>query len=267
MKRALPFVLILVVLFGIITVFVLRNRATSQAEVARLRNRVADRDALKVEPAATHETEEAEEDEEPTPPELTAEEILALAEARWETIDDYHCTTIAFTRNGDETKDQVLDNIFKKPALYRTVEIEGPNAGSTVTYNAEGVIHGQRGGLLAGLVLELEPDDERIRSLRGRRFFETAWGLEFEEAREAVASGGELVRLDDQELDGTMCYVIAVNSEPDQSGLTEQQFWIDRETHLLRRRLDFEGDTVVRDAKFINVELNVNPDESIFSQK
>lgn len=236
---------------------------TKQDEMAALRNREVSPPPV-VEPL---ESETAAVDEEEPDVELTADEILGLAEERWGTIDDYHCTTVVFLGRGEETDNKVLDVVFKKPNLYRNTVVEGDNQGAVATINPEGVIHGKQGGLLSMIVLTLEPEDERLTGLRGRRFFETAWGVEYQEVRDAVAGGWELTRLEDQELDGDPCYVVAATGESEDTDMTQRQIWIDQETHLPRRLYEFAGDDVVRDAKFINVELNTNPGKETFTLK
>ncbi len=239
--------------------YVMWAEIAKQKNLEALRNRQATPRPA-VEPL---ENEPAEEEE----VELTAEQILDLATQRWETIDDYHCTTVVFLRRGDETDEKVLDVVFKRPSLYRNTVIEGDNQGAVVTLNAEGVIHGKHGGALSLIVLTLESDDERLRGLRGRRFFETAWGIEIQELRDAVAAGWQLTRGSDEDLDGSPCYVVVGSGEAAESDMTNRQFWFDQQTHLLRRLIDSADDVLVRDAKFINVELNANPEGETFRLK
>ncbi len=272
MKRSVLLVIVLVLLVvGGATAFLMSNSAAQQRELEALRNRAVDPNDLIVEPDAG-EAGEADDtasssDETEAPPELTAEEIFELAASRWEEIQDYHLTADVFTRRGDETQHRVLDYVFKRPSLYRSTEIEGDQEGSTATYNAEGVIHGRRGGLLSAIILTLEPDDERIRNLRGQRFFDSSWGNEIQEARDEMAAGWELVRLDDEVYEGSPCYVIATNAHPEMSEVTRREYWIDKQAHIFVRRREFEGDVLVRDSKYTNIEINVDPDDSLFSLK
>jgi len=244
-----------------VVAYVVWSEMANRRDLEALRHRDATPPPV-VEPLAS-ESSAAEEEE----VELTAEEILDLATRRWEAIEDYRCTTVVFLRDGDETDEKVLDVVFKRPSLYRNTVIEGDNLGAVVILNSEGVIHGKHGGALSLLVLTLKPDDKRLQGLRGRRFFETAWGIEIQEIRDAIAEGWQLSRLPDEELDGSACYVIAVSGETAESDLTDRQLWIDQQTHLLRRLVDSGSDTLLRDAKFVNVELNVDPGDEMFRLK
>ncbi len=234
----------------------------NQEELAALRNREATPPPV-VEPLES----EAESPEEETPVELTAQDILDLAYERWDTIDNYHCTTVVFLRKGDETDNKVLDVYFKKPSLYRNTVIEGDNQGSVATINAEGVIQGKQGGVFSLIVLTLEPTDERLTGVRGRRFFETAWGLEYQELSDLVAAGWKLERLPDEEFEGSLCYVIEASTDTPETDMTHRQMWFDQETHLPRRFFELQGEEVLRDAKFINVELNIDPEPGTFQLK
>jgi len=245
-----------------VVAYVLWSEMAEQRNLTALRNRKATPPPA-VEPLGS-ESPAAEEEEEV---ELTAEQILDLASQRWETIEDYHCTTVVFLRNGDEEDNKVLDVVFKRPSLYRNTVIEGDNLGAVVTLNSEGVIHGKHGGALSLLVLTLKPDDDRLRGLRDRRFYETAWGIEIQEFRDATAEGWQLTRLPDEDLDDSPCYVVAISGEATDTDMTDRQLWIDQQTQLLRRLVDSAGEVLVRDAKFINVELNVDPAEETFRLK
>lgn len=242
--------------------YVYWSETNQQEELAALRNR-------KVAPPPVVEPLESEaaSSEEEAPVELTAQQILDLAYDRWDTIDNYHCTTVVFLRKGDETDNKILDVHFKKPSLYRNTVIEGDNQGSVATINAEGEIQGKQGGVFSLIVLTLEPTDERLRGVRGRRFFETAWGLEYQELSDLVASGWEFARLPDEEFEGSLCYVIEASTDAPETDMTHRQMWFDQQTHLPRRFFELEGDEVLRDAKFINVELNLDLEDETFQLK
>lgn len=267
MKRAWPLLVIAVLACAGIGGYVWWSESAGNRELEQLRERRVE-SLPTVQPVSgeSGDGETADGEEAEVKP-LTAAEILDFANAQWDNIEDYHCTTTVFCRAGEETEDKVLDVMFKRPALFRNTVIEGANEGSVVTYNSEGIIHGRRAGALSLIVLTLKPDDERIRSLRGRRFYEAAWGVEYDEIREKMADGWQLKRLDDGDLDGMLCYVIAGEGTSDGTPLTKSEMWIEQATHLLRRRIDYEGDTLVRDARFTQIEINTDPDDSLFSLK
>lgn len=208
--------------------------------------------------------------DEPDPdaePELTALEILELAEAKTASIEDYHCTSHVYIRSGDEEDTKILNVYYKRPGLFRNEVIEGDNQGGMVTRNADQVIHGKRGGALGLIVLTLEEDDERIRSIRGRRFFEASWDDEVADIRKASEAGYELVRLEDQSFDDTDCLIVAAVTDSDEHAVTQYELWIDADTHLIRRRRDYEGDSLVKDTRFMEPELDTGLDDALFSLK
>ncbi len=210
-------------------------------------------------------TDGSEGDAEATP--LSAEEILKSIEDKVAQIDDYHYISKSTERLGDEIDEKVLDIWFKRPDMFRSLVVEGANEGGAVTRNREGVIHGKKGGVLGLIVLTLKEDDDRIRGLRGRRFFETGWKQEVNEIKGAVADGWPLERLDDRRIDETDCYVLKVSGTREGSAETEEQIWVDRDSYLLKRRQIYEGETLVRDVVYTQIEINLDTPDEQFSLK
>ena len=215
------------------------------------------------EEAATSDGTEGESDAAP----LSAQEILNSIEEKVVSIEDYHYISKSIERLGDQTDEKVLDIWFKRPDLFRSLVVEGANEGGTVTQNRDGVIHGKKGGVLGLIVLTLEADDERIRGLRGRRFFETGWEQEVEEIKGRVTDGWQLERLEDKRIDETDCYVLKVSGTSEDSAETEEQVWVDRDSYLLKRRQAYEGDTLVRDVVYTQIEINLDTPDEQFSLK
>ncbi len=199
--------------------------------------------------------------------EPTAEQILASLRAAWAKIDDYHCTTDVFNKLGEATDTKKMDFYFKRPALFRNTVLEGLNKGGTVTLNADGVIHGQRGGVLGLIVITMEEDDERLRGLRGKRFFETGWGTEIDEFIALVDAGWKLQRADDQKFEGAACFVLVASGKLPKSKITRNELWIEQARNIIRRRKEFEADVMVRDVTYSNIELNKRPEKAFFTLK
>lgn len=227
----------------------------------------SDSGSVASEPAANAPRQtDADEKDDPTAA-LSAEEILASIEDKVAQIEDYHYISKSIDRLGDETDPKVLDIWFKRPRMFRSTVVEGANEGGAVTLNRDGVIHGKTGGILGFIVLTLKEDDDRIRGLRGRRFFETSWEQEVREIKTAVEDGWELARHDDQRVDGSDCRVLVVTGTRDGSAVTQEQIWVDRDSYLIKRRQAYEGDSLVRDVIYTQIEINLGTADEHFSLK
>lgn len=198
----------------------------------------------------------------PAEPAPSAREILDQAKAKWETIKDYRCEMDSWSRRGDETRQQLLDFNFKKPLMARSMVIEGYNKGGVATRDKDGALRGRKGGVLSLVTITAKEDDERIRNLRGVTFFNGNWGMILKEFDEEIAAGMEVKRLNDVKIGGRMCYQVEVTGTKPNSKVTRDVLYLDTESNLITRRVQFEGKTKVSQTTYSKAELNKNqPDE------
>jgi hypothetical protein len=201
------------------------------------------------------------------PAELTAEEILTKVVDRWSTVNDYHCRSHVFNKKGDETDTKLLQFSYKKPGMFRNEVIKGSNRGGVAVRTADGVLQGHT-GILKVLILTLQPDDSRLRSIRGRVFFESDWGSELDRFNARLKEEGcKLTRDPDDKCEGADCWVIVAEGPPTDMDVTRDELWIEKDSHLIKRHREFEGEEMVTDNYFTAVELNTSPKDSYFKLK
>ena len=195
----------------------------------------------------------------------TPEEILRLAVSEWKKVEDYQCTATSLNRLGSNIERNVISIIYKKPGLFRHAIVEGTSRGVLITYNRDGVVHARPGGLLSLMTVQMDPRDQRLLDARGRPFFQTDWGTELTRMEEDTRHGASLARLSDQDLDGTVCWVLHMQLP----GPYEETLdvWIDQATHLPRRLVTLRRGQTIRDASFTNIALNTKPADQVFSLK
>jgi len=195
----------------------------------------------------------------------TAAKIFADAKAAWDALQDYHCQIRSWNKLEGTEDLKILDFKFKKPQLARSLVVKGINEGSTVTRDGEGTMHGKKGGVLGLVVLTLKEDDNRIRNLRGKKFYQADWGTMLTEFGNEIARGWTLTRQPDEPFKESMCYVIQVDGKDENSAVTQDKFWIDQTTHIIRCRTQNEGDLKVNDAQYTDIELNPGLTDDLFT--
>ncbi len=194
----------------------------------------------------------------------TAKEILDNVNKRWAEINDYHCKLRSWNRVGDTTDMKFLNFWFKKPQQARSEVLEGTGQGNVVIREADGRIRARKGGLLSALVITVKEDDERIRNIRGKKFYEGNWGVVLGEFTAAAEKGWKLERLKDETLKGTPCIVISVEGKDPAIPVTKDVLYVDPKTWLVRMRRQFEGTMKVNEANYTEVEINTGAADELF---
>lgn len=197
----------------------------------------------------------------------TAEQTLAQAKAAWDALADYHCVMRSWNRLGDKTDAKILDFSFKKPQMARSQVVEGENQGGVVTRNAKGILNGRKGGVLSIVVLTLEETDKRIYNIRGKKFYQADFGTMLGEWEANIKGGWKLERAADEKFKGADCGVLAISGALEGSKVTKDMFWIDQKTGFIRRRQQYEGETLVNDASYWDIEPNKGQPDEFFTLK
>ena len=115
---------------------------------------------------------------------LTADQVIAKAEARHAGVTDYECVVDTESRLGEKEETTQVRVWFKKPALLRIRVLRGSNKGSEIVVDREGEIRARKGGLLKAFVARVKPDDSRLRTLRGTPVTDVEWGAFYRRFRE-----------------------------------------------------------------------------------
>lgn len=202
----------------------------------------------------------------PAPPQPSPSVLLDAMKAKWDSIRQYTCILDTWTRRGTETSHKIIDFAFRKPSLVRNHVLEGDNKGSTVVRTADGKLLGKKGGVLGLVVLTLEDDDERIRNLRGVRFYNGTFGYVIDGFRQEMADGWTIEVLPPAKRDGVDCVRVQATAPPGKVPAGEADrdvIWIDEKTSLLKGRQQWVGKTKVSDTTYSKIVLEARiPDDA-----
>lgn len=194
---------------------------------------------------------------------MSAEDILGLTWRRWEEIRDYRCTIESTNRLGSELQSNTLEVAYKRPGMYRHQVVKGPNQGTLLTVDRQGALRARPGGVLGILVVPMDRNDPRLRDGRGLPFFESDWGSEIRRWQQALTGKASLRRREDSGGDNGRCWVLELQSSSDEI----QQFWIDQTSRLPARIVTSRGGKLLRDARYLNIAINTDPDDAYFQLK
>jgi len=191
--------------------------------------------------------------------------ILQSVIQKWKSIQDYHCKMQSNNRLGDKTDKKKIEFWFKRKHQVRMQVLDGEKKGSALTRNDEGRIKGKKGGLLGVIAVTLDENDKRIFNLRGRKFYRADWGSVIAETVQRVKSGWRLRRLGDETFNGVPCFVLEATGKEPGSKVTRDMIWVDQTNHLVLRRKQYEGKTLVNEVAWWDIELNSNLDDDLFT--
>ena len=190
--------------------------------------------------------------------------ILENVKSKWKTIKDYHCNMQSLNRLGQEVDKKKLDFSFQRPHKIRMEVLDGPKKGSVIVRTADGKIRAKKGGILGVIAVTLDESDPRVTNLRGRKFYKADWGSVIAEWLLAVKKGWKMERLPDETYNNQKCYVLTAHWKSPQSPITEDKIWVDQSTHLIVRRQQFEGQNLVNEVVWWNLQINPNLDPGLF---
>jgi outer membrane lipoprotein-sorting protein len=192
---------------------------------------------------------------------LSAEQIVDLATARWKQIDDYRCTIRSTNKRQGALEENVLTVTYKRPGYFRHAIIDGASRGVILTYNGQ-TVHARPGGLLSVMTVEVDPRDARLVDGRGKPFYQSDWGSELAHLAQAAKTGW-LRREPDETIEDKLCWVVSV--EPAGGDEQVHRVWVDQESRLLARAVSAKRGQTLRDAKYTKVALNTKPSDAEFS--
>ncbi len=189
-------------------------------------------------------------------PGKTAEQILADFKASLATFKTYHCKFESFNRVGEKSDQKLLEIWFKQPGQVRSLVLKGDNEGGLATRDAKGALRGRKGGVLSLVTLNLKEDDERLRGIRGKKFYDAAWDMILKDFTSRIEKGWKLERLPDEKVAGELCYVIATTGTETRSKDTGDRLHISPKTGALIQRTEYQGTTKVSGSLYTEIKLN-----------
>lgn len=180
---------------------------------------------------------------------LSADEIVANLRDNLTKIKDYTAKMESKTqKDNGKTEYKLYLQRYKDGWIYMEV-LEGENKGGIAVYNPQtGKVRAKRGLLK----VTLSPDDNRLRSPKGHRIYESHIPYFIKRVRNAeLISEGALF--------GKRVYIIKVPLQPSENyGASYSKYWIDSETFLPVMVVDYTPDgKEVRTVKFMDVKVNV----------
>ncbi|MCB9783818.1 MAG: hypothetical protein H6751_12715 [Candidatus Omnitrophica bacterium] len=189
--------------------------------------------------------------------------ILENLKTKWKSVYDYSCQMQSLNRLGQEVDKKKLDFSFQRPHKVRMEVLDGPKKGSVIVRTAEEKIRAKKGGILGVVAVTLDENDERVTNLRGRKFYEADWGSVIAEWLIAAKNGWAMERLPDENYNNQPCHVLLAHWKDPRSSITEDKIWVNQD-HLIVRRQQFEGQTLVNEVIWWNIQVNPKLDPGLF---
>jgi outer membrane lipoprotein-sorting protein len=192
----------------------------------------------------------------------TVDEVLRRAEEQFRSLTDYECLAENEARQGDRTEAGAQRFWFKKPSMLRARVIRGPHKGSEVAVDASGEIRGHQGGLLRGIIIHLNANDSRIRSIRGVPVTELDWGAFYRKFRERAARPGAHTLLSPHpQPDAPYELVVRYHTE---GKAMREIYRIDPRLWVMTEGQVFEDETRVEHIVFSDIKLNTGVSDGWF---
>jgi outer membrane lipoprotein-sorting protein len=195
----------------------------------------------------------------------TAQEILAQTQETWNGIRDYRCQMQSNNRLGQEKDLKKIDFAFKREHQVRMEVLNGKSKGSVLTRNDSGRIKGKKGGILGVVAVTLDETDERIFNLRGRKFYEADWGTVIEEFAGRIRAGWTVEVQGEEEVSGSQCHAIVATGRETGSRISKDIMCVDKQRHLVLRRKQYEGEDLVNEVVWWDIQINPTLSDELFS--
>jgi len=173
---------------------------------------------------------------------------------------DYQCLITSFERKGGKEEERTYRLYVKDSQLVRVRILAGRERGSEAARDASGRIRARQTGMLKAFAKTLEPEDERLRSLRGTPFWEAACHHFLKELRLRMAQPGTRCTV---EPDTAQSGLLLLTIDP--PGLAQEKVWVDPEMLHVVRGERFEAGALVHRFTVREVKENVGLGEGFFS--
>jgi outer membrane lipoprotein-sorting protein len=188
---------------------------------------------------------------------ITPGQLMFMAFENYEAIRSYQCRLILHATKGNTVQDSEYLFYYQKPNMIRMHVEKGIGEGDTIVMRSDGTIRGRREGILSMLAITLNPNDERLRDLWDRRFYDSDWGTILRETEKRMKECVSCrVELDG----GAKRFVLTVEGA---DGYFDQT-WLDGErlTVLKKHVRMANGDKL--EATWTNIALNPTFEKDFF---
>jgi hypothetical protein len=175
-------------------------------------------------------------------------------ERTWTDVASYSATVTVFERDGRLVQSSVLDYTFVKPATATVHFVAGKNAGVTVDWSGGPTVVAFHSGFLSLIKKSFALHDPQVTSIRGSSIDELSFAAFIEHAHDTPglvteAAGPTILDIP------TVAVTLVPATPTKDTGLTKEVLELSVPTSLPIRVLGYEGDTLVREVDFSNVQL------------
>lgn len=164
---------------------------------------------------------------------------------------------------GSGSQNRVYDYSFMKPHFAKTLIESGDGKGSGGVWTGGDQVSGHQGGILSGIHLKVDLHDGRAVSIRG---YTIPDGLIQNIVATYADTPGTLRQAPGGRLGGVLTdfLELKVANPATYHGITDQQLWLNAETHMPVRQVMYEGSQVVLDQSFTDFNLNAGLTQNDF---
>lgn len=163
---------------------------------------------------------------------------------------------------GSQTQDRVYQYSFMKPNHAKTLIISGDGRGSGGVWSGGDTVSGHQGGILSGLHLNVGLHDPRAVSLRG---YTIPDGLIQNVVDKYASAKGKLTQTSVTDHGQAVDMVELNDMDPGSNdGITRQQIFFNKSTHMPIREIRYAGNTAVVDDSFNSIKLNAGLSDKDF---
>jgi outer membrane lipoprotein-sorting protein len=186
---------------------------------------------------------------------LSPEMLIHKFEEAISKINDYQCCVREWCYNGNDFEKRTMRFYFKKPSFIRTDIVSGNrafDAGSVAVFSGGNKVKGRKGGILCGIVLEIDKKDSLATSIRGIGMDDADLdGILFSLKLHLTISVNTVTISD-----GLYC-LTGISKDPKEAGgITRQVIYLDTKSLLPVRMEGFEGDRQVAYSEWSNYIVN-----------
>lgn len=196
-------------------------------------------------------------------PALDAGVVVERFAAACAAIDDYQCRLYEFCQKGGRRERRVIDLYFLRPRLIRMDIVRGNkafDAGSVGVYRGGSTVAGRKGGIAAGIVLNVDKRSPLATTVRGQTFEESDLEGILAKMRYHLANSSITV-----ETTASAYRLDMAGRDPDRNGgVTRDIMVFDAATFLPIYSESYEGATKVQQARWIGYILNTGIPASFF---
>jgi hypothetical protein len=173
----------------------------------------------------------------------------------WSKISSYTCDFKVHETKGTDTQDRTYHYAYLKPHYARIDITGGPGKGGGASWTGGDTVSGHQGGFLSGIHLTISIHDGRAVDLRGGTIIDGSFQTMADELTSASAITPGTATYNGATVD-TLTFPWT-----DDNGATKREIFLSQATHLPVRRLTYQGDTVVVDEVFtdVNPAANLTP--------